>query len=182
MDLQPTLKGNLVELRPLRTDDYSSLYAVAADPLMWEQHHAKDRYKQAVFKEFFEEALNSNGALIAIDRSTREIIGSSRFYGYDQAESEVEIGWTFLARAYWGGVYNGEMKALMLGHAFQFVDNVVFLIGPENTRSRRAVEKIGAMEVGTRTMGDGTEGVVYRITAADFRPSTYTIELVKPRD
>ena len=177
MNLQPTLTGNLVELRPLRADDYSNLYAVAADPLIWEQHHAGDRYKQDVFTEFFEDALNSNGALVAVDLSTMEIIGSSRFHGYDKEESEVEIGWTFLGRAYWGGIYNGEIKALMLGHAFQFVDNVVFLIGPGNTRSRRAAEKIGAEEVGVRMMGDGREGVLYRITAADFdrrNPSSHS--------
>ena len=33
-DYQPVLKSDLVELRPLRAEDYHDLYAVAADPLI----------------------------------------------------------------------------------------------------------------------------------------------------
>ena len=168
-DLQPVLRGELLELRPLRADDFPALYAVASDPLIWEQHPNSDRYKAEVFREFFREALESGGALVAVDLRDGSVIGSSRFHGYDEAAGEIEIGWTFLARTHWGGRYNGEMKRLMLGHAFRFVDNVVFLVGPENWRSRRAVEKIGGRLAGTRPNGTGRESVVYRITAADFR-------------
>src|SRR5262245_26768651 len=100
-DLQPTLKGELLELRPLRPEDFDNLYAAASDPLIWEQHPIKDRYKEEVFQVFFREALQSGGTLIAIDKDGR-VIGSSRFHGYDQEKSEVEIGWTFLARPHWG--------------------------------------------------------------------------------
>ena len=93
------------------------------------------------------------------------MIGSSRFHGYDEEQSEIEIGWTFLARSHWGGVYNGEMKRLMLGHAFRFVKSVIFAIGPGNLRSQRAVEKIGAARAGSRLDADGRESFVYRITA-----------------
>jgi len=164
-EYQPVLKGKLVELRPLRAADYDDLYAVAADPLIWEQHPARNRHEEAVFREFFREALQSGGALIASDAKTQLTIGSSRYYGYDEETSEVEIGWTFLARSHWGGTYNGEMKQLMLRHAFQFVDSVVFLIGPQNLRSQRAVEKIGAVRQ-ARPDADGR--VVYRITASAF--------------
>ena len=134
-DLQPNLKGKLVELRPLRAEDYPDLYAVASDPLIWEQHPANDRYEEGVFKAFFHEAMDSRGALIIIDSSDGRIIGSSRFYGYEQDQSEIEIGWTFLARSHWGGTYNKEVKQLMLNHAFKYVNRVVFLIGPQNFRS-----------------------------------------------
>jgi N-acetyltransferase len=125
-DLQPILKGEILGLRPLRPEDFHDLYAVASDPLIWEQHPIKDRYKEDVFKEFFRETLESGGALIAIDSKNGRVIGSSRFHGYDQEKSEIEIGWTFLARSHWGGVYNREMKQLMLRHAFRFVNNVIF--------------------------------------------------------
>jgi len=167
-DLQPTLRGTLLELRPLRADDWDDLFAVARDPLIWEQHPANDRYQEGVFRRFFSEALESSGALIALNRADGRVIGSSRYHGYDSEASEVEIGWSFLARGCWGGRYNGEMKRLMLQHAFRFVDNVVFLIGNENRRSRRAVEKIGAVLIGTRTGSDRQEKVVYRITAGAF--------------
>ena len=167
-ELQPTLKGELLELRPLRPKDFPDLYAVASDPFIWEQHPANDRYKKEVFEEFFRGALDSGGALIAIDSKNGQVIGSSRFHGYDQEKSEIEIGWTFLARPYWGGVYNREMKQLILRHAFQFVDSVVFLVGPQNVRSQRAMEKIGGTRVGSRPDAAGRESFVYQITASAF--------------
>ena len=165
MDRQPVLRGELLELRPLRADDWDALFAVAADPLIWEQHPASDRWREDVFREFFRVAMESGGALVAIDRRDGRIIGSSRYHGYDPAASEVEVGWSFLARSHWGGRYNGEMKRLMLRHAFASVERVVFIIGPENLRSRRAVEKIGGVLEGTRLDDTGRECVVYAIRA-----------------
>jgi RimJ/RimL family protein N-acetyltransferase len=107
--------------------------------------------------------MDSGGALLISDASSGTVIGSSRYHGYDPSRSEVEIGWTFLARACWGGPCNGEVKRLMLDHAFQSVDSVIFLVGPANYRSRRAVEKIGGVLDGTRRNGRGEESVVYRI-------------------
>jgi RimJ/RimL family protein N-acetyltransferase len=163
-ELQPTLMGALVHLRPLRDEDFPALFAVASDPLIWEQHPDSDRYQEPVFREFFREAMGSGGALLAIDARTGAVIGSSRYHGYRAEPSEVEIGWTFLARSHWGGRYNGEMKQLMLEHAFRFVKRVVFLIGPENIRSQRAVEKIGAVQVGTRANERGRVSLVFEIS------------------
>ena len=167
-DLQPILKGELLELRPLLPEDFHDLYAVASDPLIWEQHPNKERYREEVFNGFFREALESGGALIAIDSKNGQVIGSSRFHGYDQEKSEIEIGWTFLARSHWGGVYNREMKQLMLRHAFKFVNNVIFLVGPQNLRSQRAVEKIGGVRVGSRRDAGGRDSFAFQITASMF--------------
>ncbi len=167
-DFQPVLQGELLRLRPLRLDDFPSLFAVAADPLIWEQHPNSDRYKEEVFKTFFREAIDSRGALIATDSKDGQVIGSSRFHGYNDEASEIEIGWTFLARSHWGGIYNREMKKLMLRHAFQFVNAVVFLVGPQNLRSQKALEKIGGVRVGSRRDGSGRDSIVYRITASTF--------------
>ena len=163
-DLQPSLTGELLELRPLRPEDFPALFAVASDPLIWEQHPESDRYTKPVFEKFFQGALDSAGAFVVIDRSDGRVIGSSRYYGYDAQASEIEIGWTFLARSHWGGRYNREMKRLMLDHAFRFVDRVVFRIGPHNVRSRRAIERIGGGEIGVSTDSRGGEAVVYAIT------------------
>ena len=167
-DLQPVLRGELLELRPLRPDDFESLYAVASDPLIWEQHPVRDRYRVEVFQEFFRTGLESGGGLVAIDRRDGAIIGSSRYHGFDPVKREVEIGWTFLARRYWGGRYNREMKRLMLEHAFRFVDRVIFVIGPQNFRSRRAVEKIGGSLSGSRIDESGRESVVYKLDRSDY--------------
>jgi N-acetyltransferase len=147
-DLQPNLRGELIELRPLKPEDWDGLFAVASDPLIWKQHPESDRYKKEVFKVFFREALESGGAFVVIDQKSRQIIGSTRFYGYDPEKSEIEIGWTFLARKYWGGRYNREMKQLMLDHAFKFVESVIFYVGEKNVRSQKATEKISAIRNG----------------------------------
>jgi N-acetyltransferase len=175
-EMQPRLTGELLEVRPLVPDDWEGLFAVALDPLIWEQHPASGRYQEDVFREFFREALASGGALIVIDRTTQEIIGSSRYFGFDPEKSEIEIGWTFLARPYWGGNYNGELKRLMLDHAFRFVETVLFKIGPTNFRSRKAVEKIGAVLTERREEanihGRTVEHVVYQIKKPTAKAST----------
>jgi N-acetyltransferase len=147
-DLQPSLKGELIELRPLTPEDWDDLFAVASDPLIWEQHPESDRYKEDVFKVFFREALESGGAFVIIDKKSQQIIGSTRFYDYAPEKSEIEIGWTFLARSYWGGRYNRELKRLMLAHAFKFVASVVFYVGQKNIRSQKATEGIGGIRNG----------------------------------
>ena len=163
-ELQPTLTGTLLELRPLRRDDFDALYAAASDPLIWEQHPESDRYKRDVFQRYFDGAIESGGAFAVVDRQTGRVIGSSRYHGYDEAASEVEIGWTFLERAYWGGAYNREMKRLMVGHALTFVTRVVFLVGLTNTRSQRAMEKVGGVRAGIRANAVGRESIVFEIT------------------
>lgn len=143
-DLQPTLRGKLIELRPLALGDFDELYEAASDPLIWEQHPENDRYKKDVFQRFFDGALESGGALAIIERKSGRIIGSSRYCNLDPSNAEVEIGWTFLERKFWGGVYNRELKSLMLEHAFRFVKRVLFVVGEKNIRSQRALRKIGA--------------------------------------
>ena len=167
-DLQPTLKDSLIVVRPLRPEDFDALFAVASDPLIWEQHPSHDRYELPVFRAFFKEALDSGGAFAIVDAKTGRIIGSSRFHAYGNFRREVEIGWTFLAREYWGGTYNRALKGLMLRHAFRFVDSVIFRVGPLNIRSRRALENIGAVYVGVRKEDTGKESAIYRMTAATF--------------
>ena len=143
-DLQPRLKGNLIEIRPLRPEDFEALFEAASDPLIWEQHPERDRYKREVFQRYFDGAIESKGAFAVIELQSGKIIGSSRYCHYKPAEREVEIGFTFLQRAFWGGSYNRELKSLMLGHALRFVDRVVFVVGENNLRSQKALQKIGA--------------------------------------
>jgi RimJ/RimL family protein N-acetyltransferase len=143
-DLQPILTGNLIQLRPLTREDFDPLFAAASDPLIWEQHPESDRYTREVFQNYFDGAIESKGAFAILDRKSGRIIGSSRYCNLNEAKGEVEIGWTFLERTFWGGTCNRELKSLMLGHAFRFVDRVLFVVGENNIRSQKALEKIGA--------------------------------------
>jgi len=163
-DYQPVLRGELLTLRPLIGEDYDALFEVASDPAIWEQHPEPDRYTAVVFRRFFRDALVCGGTLVAVDVKKARVVGSSRFHGYNVERSEVEIGWTFLARTHWGGKYNGEMKRMMCEHAFRYTDSVVLLIGPRNRRSQRAAEKIGAKREGIRADAAGRPSYVYRLT------------------
>jgi RimJ/RimL family protein N-acetyltransferase len=167
-DLQPVLAGSHLIVRPVRPEDWAEMCAAASDPEVWALHPVRERYKPEVFRDFFDGALASGTAFSFVDRATNKVIGSSRYYGYDPKISEIEIGWTFLARDYWGGNANSEVKRLMLDHAFTFVDTVVFWVGETNWRSQRAMEKIGGVRrpgLFPRTLsGADHQHVVYEIT------------------
>ena len=169
--LQLNLIGESIQLRPLQATDFEELYAVAADPLIWQQHPEPTRYQRAVFEIFFASAIEGGTAFVVIDNTNGKIIGSSRYYEWSEQENAVAIGYTFLARAYWGGDTNREMKHLMLEHIFQTVDRVWFHIGKDNLRSRKALEKIGGefSHVETNNVGDLVrETAFYKIDKAKY--------------
>jgi len=145
IELQPTLVGKSITLRPLRVDDLEALHQAASDPLIWEQHPEPTRYLRPVFEEgFFAGALSSGSAFVVVDNASDAIIGSTRYYDWNPAADEIAIGFTFLMREYWGGATNREMKRLLLDHIFQWAKVVWFHVGINNRRSRRAMEKLGA--------------------------------------
>lgn len=167
-DAQPTLTGPTVTLSPLRAEDWHALFAVAADPLIWAVHPAHDRWQEPVFRRFFADAMASGGCLIIRDNATGAVIGSSRYDARRVEPGEVEIGWTFLARDYWGGATNREIKTLMIAHALRWFNAAVFMVGETNIRSRRAMEKIGGELLPGRTpvfdmAGTPSPHVIYAI-------------------
>lgn len=174
----PTLEGELVKLAPALPRDFEALYQVAKDPQIWEQHPQRHRYQGEQFKKFFDDGVNGTGMLLIYDKNANELIGSSRFYDYSSEKKWVAIGYTFLACAYWGGRYNWDLKRTMIRHAFQNpqIEKIVFHVGEANTRSRKAVGKIGAelFDRDERTMPDGTVSIrmwygLDRKTAQDFK-------------
>jgi RimJ/RimL family protein N-acetyltransferase len=171
-DRQPTLSDGVLALRPLAPSDWAALFAAAADPAIWALHPAHDRWQEPAFRRFFDEALAGGGALVVEEVATGAIIGSSRYDFGRAGPQEVEIGWTFLARAHWGGAANARLKRLMLSHALRFVPTVIFLVGESNWRSRRAMEKIGARltdRIDTAEMaGQPVRHVVYAIDRGGF--------------
>ena len=147
MNIQPILVNHFVQLIPLEESDFESLYSVASDPEIWEQHPNKDRYKREVFQNFFQGAIESKGAFKIIDKNTGEIAGSTRFYDYNQDDNSILIGYTFYAEKFWGSKLNPQVKKLMLDYIFQFVNKVYFHVGKNNIRSQKAMEKLGAKKV-----------------------------------
>jgi RimJ/RimL family protein N-acetyltransferase len=126
-----------------------------------------------VFRAFFDDALVQGGALAIVDRASGTVIGSSRFQDFRPDDGgQVEIGWSFLARPYWGLGYNAEFKRLMLEHAFASVDRVVFRVGAGNAISRKAMANIGGRLTGetfvAERVGVPVEHVIYEITRESF--------------
>jgi N-acetyltransferase len=171
-DFQPKLDGDLVCMRPMQRDDWDALFAVASDPLIWELHPIRNRYQETIFRQFVAEALADQGGLVVLDKDTREIIGFSRYSAAYVEPAEIEIGWTFLARAFWGGAHNRDMKRIMLAHALASYDRVLFRVGEHNLRSRGAMEKLGgelikrqqSIKIGDRDVNH----VFYQITRNRF--------------
>jgi len=180
-DIQPVLTGKRVLLRPLEVADYDGLFAVASDPEIWAMHPFRDRYKRAVFDDFFRDAIASRGAFAVLDTATGEIIGGTRFANYAANADEIEIGWTFFATAYWRTGVNREVKRLMLDYIFQFVRTVVFQVGANNFRSRTAVERLGGKLVLEHKRDHGGllhDYTTYHLTREDAMSGALSVSLV----
>ncbi len=171
-NIQPTLENEVAILYPLQEKDFEDLYAAASNPKIWEQHPNKDRWKREIFKTFFEGAIHSEGAFKIVDKVTGKIMGSTRYYDFNEQENSIFIGYTFYAVEYWGKGINNSVKALMLDYIFQFVSKVNFHIGAENTRSQIAIERIGAEKIAEQEVtyfGENPKlNFVYEITKAKW--------------
>lgn len=169
--LQPTLENDIAILYPLQSNEFETLYAVANDPKIWEQHPNKDRWKRNVFQSFFEGALQSKGAFKIVDKATGEIAGSTRFYDFSESDKSIFIGYTFYGTKFWGTGINPSVKKLMLDYAFQYVDKVQFHIGATNIRSQIAIERLGAIKTGEQEVayfGEPTKlNFVYTINKSE---------------
>jgi RimJ/RimL family protein N-acetyltransferase len=180
MDRQPVLEGERLVLRPLTEADWAALYGVASDRELWAVHPSHDRWQEPVFRAFFDDALAKGGALAIVDKASGAVIGSSRFQVCDRKEEDgaLEIGWSFIARAYWGKGYNAEFKRLMLDHAFRHVERVVFRVGADNVISRKAMANIGGRLTGAtyfeERAGRPVEHVVFEITRESFADGPLT--------
>jgi RimJ/RimL family protein N-acetyltransferase len=151
-NIQTTLRNEKVILYPLLEEDFDDLYAVAADPEIWEQHPNKDRWKIEVFKVYFDGAIQSKGAFKIVDKTNGNIIGCTRFYDYNEKENEILIGYTFYGTSYWGKGYNHAVKTLMLDYIFQFVSKVYFHVGADNIRSQIAIGRLGSTKIDEQTV------------------------------
>jgi len=170
--VQPVLENEEFQLIPLQQGDFESLYEVASDPKVWEQHPNKDRYKREVFENFFRGAIESNGAFKIIEKATGDVLGSSRYYDFDQEDNHIFIGYTFYGTKSWGKGINPKVKKLMLDYIFQFVNKVHFHIGKENFRSQTALERLGGQKIAEEEVAYFAEpsrtNFVYEIKKEDW--------------
>lgn len=170
--IQTVLENENFKLIPLQESDFERLFAVAADPKVWEQHPNKDRYKREIFENFFNGAMESKGAFLIFDKNSDQVLGSTRFYDFNEKENNILIGYTFYGTNSWGKNINPQIKKLMLDYIFQFVEEVLFHVGKDNIRSQKAVERLGAEKIGEEEIAyfgeESKINVIFKIKKSDW--------------
>jgi len=156
------LKGRFVYLKALKPEHIPVLKVLAKDERLWE--FTKTFLINETFDEQFENyidvAFNPNGdgsysvglqkTFVIFRVSDDNIIGMTRFYGIDEKQKRLDIGYTWYIPEVWGLVYNKECKLLLLQYAFEILkyNRVGFHVAHQNIRSQKAVEKIGGVKEG----------------------------------
>ena len=153
MTIQPvTLEGEFVRLIPMSAEHVQALWPAASPPELWDLTVSKVRSLDDL-RGFIESALADRAALpfCTVERSSGEIVGSTRFMNISPENKRVEIGSTFVTPSRQRTAINTEAKYLMFRHAFEVwgCNRVELKTNALNTRSRQAMLRIGAKEEGT---------------------------------
>lgn len=153
--LEPvTLQGTYVRLEPLGEQHIDGLTAVGLDPDLWQlglsMIQSRDDMAQYVNTALAEHARGVSLPFATIEQATNTVVGSTRFGNIDLAHRRVEIGWTWIARAWQRSAVNTEAKLLMLSYAFETLgcQRVELKTDVLNQRSRTAILRLGAIEEG----------------------------------
>jgi N-acetyltransferase len=156
LDLTPvTLEGRHVRLEPLSREHKADLVEVALDPDLWRwtptQIHSADDLEAYIETALSLEDAGTALPFATVDRSTGRAIGSTRFGNVDRENRRVEIGWSWLGRAFQRKAFNTEAKLLMLAHAFEHMGCIRVELRADalNAKSRTAIARLGAKEEGT---------------------------------
>jgi RimJ/RimL family protein N-acetyltransferase len=148
------LEGDFVRLEPMTLEHHAGLSAVGLDPEIW-RFTLVVVQTQEEMRDYIDAALELQRGgtglpFVTIERSSGQIVGSTRFGNYDPANRRIEIGWTWIAPRWQRTAINTEAKYLMLSHAFERLHCVRVELKTDvlNTRSREAMLRIGAKEEG----------------------------------
>lgn len=140
-----------ISIYSLVAADHDALWDIAADPLLWHQHPAKERNTKNGFRAFFEDSMSKRISVVCKLNESGETIGISSYYELDEAEGHVSIGFTFISRALWGTGINAQFKQLMIAHAKETwnVNRILLHVAEGNQRSEKAIKKLGATRTPT---------------------------------
>lgn len=175
------LSGKLVVIEPLSAKHAVGLSAAAdADQVFaWLPYPRPANLAQA--KTWIEDALSDRRAdrrlpFAVLSAGDHAVIGSTSYWDFDAQNAHVEIGSTWLSRAFWGSGCNTEAKLLLLGHAFETLEleRVAFRTDIRNERSQRAIERLGAIKEGVhrhemrRRDGSWRDSVHYSVLHSEW--------------
>ena len=149
-----TLQGQFVRLEPLTVEHFDALWAVGQDHDLWQwtpyQINTPEKMHTYIRAALDGQELGTALPFVTIEQATNQVVGSTRFGNIDAPNHRVEIGWTWLGKAWQRTRVNTEAKFLMLQHAFEVWQciRVEFKTDALNTRSRAAIARLGAKEEG----------------------------------
>ena len=158
------IEGDRVLLRSPRKKDSAEFISVNRRSAAFNRGLASPPTQTEEFQAFLKRSKQPDAACFLICRKDDDaIMGSialSQIFrgGFLSAYLGYQIGAEFARQG-----FMTEAIQLMLRHAFKFVNTVVFLVGPQNFRSQKAVEKIGGVRIANRLDERGRDRVTYQI-------------------
>jgi RimJ/RimL family protein N-acetyltransferase len=154
IDFGISLQSRNVLLRPMIREDLYSFSKIAGDEDLW-TWFSKDLSKDEELRSWVDEALNAlkqqtRLPFTIIEKSSGEPIGSTSFGNISMYDKRIEIGWTWIAKAFHGTGVNSQIKYLMMRYAFEELkfERVEIKTDVLNIRARKALLKTGATEEG----------------------------------
>jgi len=152
-----TLEGSVVRLEPIRRDHANLFWDMAQndveDIFRWIPYPMRtpEDFQKLIDKAFAEQERGESVVFATVERTSGKTIGSTRFMNIDRMNQRVEIGSTWIARAWQRTAVNSEAKYLMLRHAFEVWKCIRVELKTDalNQKSRNAILRIGAKEEGT---------------------------------
>lgn len=145
-----SLENDQILLRPIAEQDFSLLLKITQERSLWE-FFTHDLSIESEIRNWADPAFNGQRLqFVVVEKSSGKLCGSSGFGNYSERDQRIEIGWTWLGKAFHGAGINQQMKELMLHHAFEKMKLLRVEIKTDvlNIPARRAVENIGFIEEG----------------------------------
>ena len=149
-DLNVTLEGEMVLLRPLELDDENALQKVADDGRLW-VYDLQDLSNPGELRKYMMTAIadRQNGTTavwVIIDKIKNKVAGCTRIADISGKDERGQIGWTWIGRDFQGSGLNKEMKFLILSYGFEVLglNRIEFKADERNQQSRKALMSIGA--------------------------------------
>jgi len=173
------LAGAHVRLVPLAREHANGLAEAVRDGELWTLWYTSVPPPERMAGEIERRlGLRERGSMLpftVLDAAGR-IVGMTTYMNIDAQHRRVEIGSTWTAASAQRTGLNTECKLLLLQHAFEALDCIAveFRTHRLNTRSRRAIERLGAQLDGIlrahQRTADGSlrDTAVYSIVAAEW--------------
>jgi RimJ/RimL family protein N-acetyltransferase len=147
-----TLVGSVVRLEPLAPRHTEGLFALLGrDDEAWRWMIVRTPQELSDMTEIVngylaDQLAGEREPYAVIDLASERVVGTSSFMDISKKDRTVEIGSTIYAREFWRTKVNTESKLLLLTQAFEVEEciRVCFKTDSLNTRSQRAIQRIGA--------------------------------------